>query len=286
MEKNQIQFGQWEVACFPDDGARISILKYNGFDLLTGPPSVFRSPSSDYGEYELRPVYGYDDCFPSVSACTHPTKGFSIRDHGDVCWQKWQVETQKNQLICKTGLYQEKIKFIRRMIFEKNSLDWKFEIINNSSECFEFLHVVHPLMPLKEIAWINLPEFENIYEEAHSRTLKVNSSEKLNEHLLNINSGDFEMLFLNKTNDGNLTIQFKNNLKLNMLWDSRQFPTLGIWWNNNGYPVENGIKRNECAFEPVPGNNSNLLSTYKEGKYLSVLSKQTFQWTFQWKIID
>ena len=57
-------FGTWHIQCIPEDGARISILKYDGYDLFTGNPSAFKPPEKFIGEFETRPVYGYDDCFP------------------------------------------------------------------------------------------------------------------------------------------------------------------------------------------------------------------------------
>ncbi|NQT91889.1 MAG: hypothetical protein HQ559_03940, partial [Lentisphaerae bacterium] len=64
--------GKWEVECVAGDGGRISRLSFAGRDLLTGPPADFRPPTLDYGTYEERPVYGYDDCLPTVVACEYP----------------------------------------------------------------------------------------------------------------------------------------------------------------------------------------------------------------------
>jgi hypothetical protein len=77
-------FGNWHVECLPEDGARISVLKYFGNDLLTPKTSCFKKPEKDYGEFELRPVYGYDDCFPTVDKCSYPEGNFECRDHGEL----------------------------------------------------------------------------------------------------------------------------------------------------------------------------------------------------------
>ncbi len=45
----------------PDDGARIGRLSYKGMDLLTTPLEQKQVPAKDYGKFETRPVYGYDD---------------------------------------------------------------------------------------------------------------------------------------------------------------------------------------------------------------------------------
>jgi len=86
MNKNSFRFKHWFVRYAPSDGGRIGILRYKGIDLLTTAPDCFKPPLEDFGAYELRPVYGYDDCFPSVSACRYPGLTWEVPDHGEVCW--------------------------------------------------------------------------------------------------------------------------------------------------------------------------------------------------------
>ena len=69
MDEVMLQTGNWHVSCLPKDGGRLKKLSYAGHNLLTGKPMVFRPPSENYGRYETRPVYGYDDCFPTVDVC-------------------------------------------------------------------------------------------------------------------------------------------------------------------------------------------------------------------------
>ena len=70
--KQKAQFGPWLVEFTLKDGGRLDRLTYNNINLLTVEPDKFQPPQSDYGEYETRPVYGYDDCFPSVETCKFP----------------------------------------------------------------------------------------------------------------------------------------------------------------------------------------------------------------------
>jgi hypothetical protein len=69
-----------------------------------------------------------------------------------------------------------------------------------------------------------------------------------------------------------------------MSFDNKIFPTVGIWWNNGGYPREEGLKRIECAFEPIPGTCSNLSKSIKDGYYLSVEAGKSFCWEIGWTI--
>ncbi len=98
--KKAVKFGRWMIEYDLDNGARLNRLCFDKFDLLTTNPENFRPPSEDYGEYETRPVFGYDDCFPSVDQCNYPGMDWKIPDHGELCWLKWNVEAQGNRLIC------------------------------------------------------------------------------------------------------------------------------------------------------------------------------------------
>ena len=116
MDTVEFQCGNWQLQCLPDDGARISKLRFSGLDLLTARPDNFRPPSVDYSKYEIRPVYGYDDCFPTVDACKSPIDDSDIADHGHLCWLPWQVETSGNSLHCEVVEETLNIQFSRTLV--------------------------------------------------------------------------------------------------------------------------------------------------------------------------
>ncbi len=91
MKREIFQFDKWLVEYTKEDGARLNRLSFDNHDLMTIEPELFHPPSTDYGEYETRPVYGYDDCFPSVDVCEFPGKEWNIPDHGELCWLGWDV---------------------------------------------------------------------------------------------------------------------------------------------------------------------------------------------------
>jgi hypothetical protein len=284
MKTVSVNYGKWDIKCIPDDGARISVLRYAGYDLLTKAPADFKPPSADYGEFEKRPVYGYDDCFPTVDACTHPTGNYQIRDHGQLCWLKWHVTSVDGRLICSADCDMPKIRFTRTLETGKDEINWKFNILNDSGGPIEFLMVVHPLMPLHEISCIMVPAFRSAALEGSSEKLNINNPSELNEFLLNSVKGSFVMLYLYDVNEGKVMLGFRNGVSLLMEYDPALFPTLGIWWNNSGYPDEEELRRSECAFEPISGINSNLEETYRNGRYLKLGAADTFDWNIRWRI--
>lgn len=270
----------------PVDGARISVLKYEDCDLLTPEPVLFKPPEKFYGEYETRPVYGYDDCFPTVDPCIYPEDIFRCRDHGDLCWDKWIVEKDCNVLICSVSCANPAADFKRTMVFIGNELSWRFEVRNLSYKKLPFLHVMHALMPLENIEFVKLPGHSNLIDEINMTVNGLLLPDQLADHLIGIPQDKYEMLLLKDIKEGLVTLGFKSGLTLDISFDISWFPTLGIWWNNYGYPEEDGLRRTECAFEPIPGTSSDLSRSYSDGTYLSVAPGETLSWKISWIITD
>jgi hypothetical protein len=278
------QFGPWTVEFSPEDGGRLDRLAYEDIELLTVQPIRFHAPQTDYGEYETRPVYGYDDCFPSVEECEFPGTDWKIPDHGEVCWLPWEVKEERNRLIFSVKSRKLPVKLSREMNFERDGLLWSFTVENFGEKMIPFQHVMHPLMPLKNITNINLPEFESVYDAINNKVLDLNKPEQVVQFLLSRPTGTTHMLFLRNVNEGSMSWQYLNRLQVDGGFSKDFFPSVGIWWNNDKYPGENGCRRNECAFEPVPGMNSVLSDAYAAGKSLKVDPGENFNWQIIWKI--
>jgi hypothetical protein len=283
MDVLKAEFEKWQVHYAPDDGARILALNYAGHKLLTSEPAVFRPPERSYGEFETRPVFGYDDCFPTVDRCTYPGNDFECRDHGQLCWQKWETEISKNGLRFSADCRQPAVRFKRILTFEGDRLTWRFEASALSGKRSVFLHVMHALLPLREIAALELPDCATIYDEIKSVDPGLKSSAESGECLLAFRPGSFSMLLLRNIIDGFVKLRFINGLTLSIRFDQKLFPTLGIWWNNDGYP-EGGITRAECAFEPIPGTCSDLSKSFRDGVYLSVEPGKPMAWEITWTV--
>ncbi|MGA9405742.1 MAG: hypothetical protein WBW71_01290, partial [Bacteroidota bacterium] len=192
--KEKFEFGPWLVEFTPEDGARLDRLSYNHYDLITTSPESFRKPSSDYGEYENRPVYGYDDCFPSVETCPFPGLQWKIPDHGEVCWLKWDFERDGNTLRFFTKSKVLPVHFKREMIFSESGITWNFEVYNRGNEQLPFQHVMHPLMKLTEIADVHFPSFQTAYNKSRDENLKLKNPKDIQEYLRKQPKGTANML--------------------------------------------------------------------------------------------
>lgn len=282
--KKKFRNNKWTVVYTPEDGARIDRLNFDGFDLLTTEPEKFKLPETDFGQFETRPVYGYDDCFPSVDYSIYPGLDWNIPDHGELCWLKWQVDETKDRLIFSVRSKVLPVIFKREMHFADDVLSWNFHVINEGQETLPFLHVMHPLMPLREVEKFDLPAFGPVFDERQQKYLNFTKPDEIENFLLNQPAGTEQMLFLQQVHNGEMSLTFKNGLKCVITFPVKIFPTIGIWWNNLGYPDEDGCRRIECAFEPTPGPTSVLADVYKTGTCLSVMPGQSISWQIDWKM--
>jgi len=285
MEEVEIKTARWRTVCLPADGGRIKSLTYAGRDLLTREPADFKAPTEDYGLYETRPVYGYDDCFPSVEPCVYPGRNINIPDHGELCWLPWQVEKDGNNLVCSTKSSLLPVTFTRRLDFNENSLSWHFDINNEGDRELPLLHVMHGLMPLNDISAIELPDCRQVWDESNRDLANVDSG-SVGKYLLGLQPPSVRMLFLYQIEAGKIKLHFRKGPELRVEFDKSLFPTLGIWWNNSAYPDEDGCRRTECAFEPIPGPDSNLADCHKKGEFLLVEPGRSLKWSVKWSILE
>ncbi len=258
MSLEQVRLGRWEIVGDVADGARIACLRHAGHDLLTGPPARFHPPRADYGRYETRPVYGYDDCFPTVDACG------PWPDHGELCWLPWTGTLTD----CTVTSRLAPLRFRRRLEFAPGHLRWHFTTRNDGPAPWPVQHVMHPLMPLAEIAALELPS-----GTAHD-------GRQVARELLALPAGQARMLYLPGIAEGVVRLGYRGGPQLTVRFPTGLFPTLGIWWNHRGYPAEPGLQRSECAFEPVPGPDSTLT----HGTTMTVPAGGELSWRIDWEI--
>ena len=280
--KQEARFGPWRIVFSPEDGARLNCLAYENTELLTAEPQNFHPPQNDYGAYEKRPVFGYDDCFPTVDSCIFPSSDWHIPDHGELCWLPWQIKKESNHLMFSVTSKNMPVKFFRSMRFDQNNLTWNFKVINNTEKYLPFLHVMHPLMPLDEIADVRLPQFKSVYDEIAQKTVFFADAEAMQNFLFSRSYGTSNMLILREIDEGRINWEYKSGLRLEVLFSKKLFPSIGIWWNNHGYPDEDNCRRIECAFEPIPALESNLANAYQSEKCLGILSGKSLSWQIRW----
>ena len=278
------QYGSWEISFDASDGGRIESLSYEGVPLLTVRKEEIRLPLGDYGQYETRPAYGYDDCFPTVDPALYPQTTWEIPDHGELCWLPWEVEEMEKGLLFSVKSRFLPVRFNRILNFSSDRLTWRFEVLHFGDQPLPFQHVMHALLPLGQVKDIYLPSFTTAWDDIHQEKMPFSSPEEMKKFLLSSPEGTYYMIFLRDIEEGRVSWQYQEGLKVDMIFDKTRFPSVGIWWNRQGYPDEDHARRNECAFEPTPGYNSNLADPLNERVLLEARPEASVEWSIYWNI--
>lgn len=281
------QFGRWRVGYAAEDGARLTSLSFDDLSLLAGAPRDFRAPTRDYGKYETRPVYGYDDCFPTVDACSYPSPlgrgGWSVPDHGELCWLPWTVKVAQDELHFEVESKALPLRFVRVMRFTASGIEWRFEIKNEGEEALPFMHVMHALLPLENVARVELPAFSEVMDEVRGMVVTFRDVTEVAEALSRMRL-EAEMFLLRGVKQGQYVVRFRSGQTLRVTYPAEVFPTLGIWWNHEGHPDEDGLRRMECALEPIAGRWSSLEKSLAEGDVQMAEPGRSTEWTIRWEI--
>lgn len=271
----------------PQDGARLSCLQFNGRNLLTPRPSAFKPPSSDYGAYETRPVYGYDDCWPTVSPSVYPGINRIAPDHGELYRLPWSVDTANGGLCCETRSKVLPARITRALFPSQRTLTWQFAVENEGNLPIYFQHIMHPLMPLDEVECLALPVFEAAWDTRSNSPLpELTTPGQVIDYLLQRPPNTASMLLLRGLKENAFSLRFCKGPALRVRFPMDSFNTLGIWWNRDGYPDEHGCRRNECAFEPIPGPTSCLEDAVAQGTALVAPGRNKTAWTITWDILS
>jgi hypothetical protein len=281
-----VQCGDWQAACEPEDGARLTRLCWRGVSLLTAAPPAFRPPAADYGRYETRPVFGYDDCFPTVNASVWPD-GTEIPDHGELCWLPAAAD-QPDACTLRASFRsrQQPLCLERTLRFRGRTLAWNFRVRNDGDRTLACLHVMHALLPVDEVRVRRLPPFARCVSEEPDGRLVPDRSRMPGEVIRRLEEtrGAARMLLLQGIRKGHFDLVV-GGLPLTVTFPRSRFPTLGIWWNIGGYPDEAGLRRRECAFEPIPGSSSALDACCRDrSATLRIPPRSTRAWTVGWRI--
>jgi len=175
--------------------------------------------------------------------------------------------------------------FVREMIFAQANLEWHFSVLNYGEKALPFQHVMHPLMQPDHIKTIVFPEYESIHDERDRQESSISTS-SLWQTLRSMPQGSVAMLLLSGINSGAVTIDFESGIRLRIVFDRQMFQTLGIWWNYCAYPDEDGCRRRECAFEPIPGITGSLADDYENGSCPVVHPREAVSWKVMWNMED
>ena len=281
FEGIRVHTGVVELTLIPELGGKISSLR----DTRTDREWLWRHPRYPYKRVPHGSSYiaeadtgGWDECFPSVAACSYPSepwRGVAIQDHGELWSQAADFEiieqADKVTLFNRWQGVALPYTFARKISIHENSacLHIDYEVENQSDHPINYVWCIHPLLAIE-------PGME-LFLSASSRlhvagTIPANISPSM-ENL----QYPFEVPGLNfpslpessaacaikiwsdplPSGEAWATLHAYDG-EFRMKWDADLLPQIAVWMNFGAWAADGGTPYYNLGLEPCIGAQDSL----------------------------
>jgi len=275
-----IHSGECTVTILPQFGGKIASIKVGSNELLQRPlaPITTRTQTMAFDESDDS---GWDECLPSVAACTVETRGGTakIPDHGDLWRVKWEKQGTTdegnsggsvNSLTLFGKCFSLPLEVERRAELREIERGWRLQLNYRVRNCGKYsvpwAWAAHPLFAVQKGDRIVLPESIHTVriEGSGGGRLKGDSAAWPKANLtaggttdLSVveapDSGVGDKLFagpLGKEQNWCALERESIGLRVRVQFDPEATPYLGLWICYGGWPEKPGPKQVCVALEP------------------------------------
>lgn len=302
------------VAIVPALGGKIAALELGGRQWLwTSDVIAWAAPVDGASYVETADTGGYDECFPTVGACTLPDDvpgygGLALPDHGEL-WSArpsllvatgddgrgpWQRAT------CTWEGRRMPYRFTRVVELDSSgTVTMRYAATNLGAVALPFLWSSHPLLPLTDETRLLLPAGSRtrVWAEhrvelggpgAEFRWPQVATGKKT----LDFSRPDAVArryackLFLDLAPEPVTLAIEEGDARLEVTVDGREVPHMGLWLNRGGWtPFDDGTAYHNLAFEPCIGAGDDLSAGLGDRwqSAASLAPDETRTWTLAWR---
>lgn len=177
---------------------------------------------------------GWDECFPSVSACFYPSgpwRGTKVPDHGELWGVPWEVlERTDREIAMAASCVRFPIGFMRRIALTETGLRLDYRAENPTPFDFAFVWCAHPLLAIRPGMELALPGDVRLKTYGRDLGQPCELPDRLPgpEAQLAIKAfGTSPAASWAAVRDG--------DAELKMSWDPASVTHLGIWLNAGGW---------------------------------------------------
>jgi hypothetical protein len=216
---------------------------------LLHPPIHTYNTATDTSGFEFSDAGGWDECLPSVAACSF--QGVEVSDHGDVWRRPWHASLRDKTLLAEVNTLTAPLRFSRRISLDGSTMHLRYSVTNAGSHGADFLWSAHPLFQVEEGDRILLPEsVDEVRVESSSvkhlaragscswPVAEVEDSRHLDLSTVGPRDGiTFHKLFAGPLTTGWCGL-YRAQLKLGivMRFDPGQTPFAGLWICQGAWP--------------------------------------------------
>ncbi|HJU73627.1 MAG TPA: hypothetical protein VJ717_07760 [Gemmatimonadaceae bacterium] len=305
----ELRGGDNRVRVIPALGGRIIYLELAGRQWLwTNDDIPFAPPVAGTSYVETADSGGYDECFPTVGACRLPSwvkayGGFELPGHGEL-WQQTPVvnveQYEGTQAIVSTWVGTKiPYAFTRRILMTADgAIVMDYAVRNDGRDRMPFIWSSHPLFALTPQTHLILPEGARVRVYAtHGIALGTTRTEHkwpfvrtgalqadLSHPALVAKQYACKVFLDMPHGQGRAAIR-EGMDQLEVTFDTREVPHLGLWINRNGWtPFKRGKPYCNVALEPCLGAPDTLTEALGDWKGAHwVEPGGTKQWRLTWR---
>ncbi|WLT31610.1 hypothetical protein [Geothrix sp. PMB-07] len=260
---------QLSVRLRPGQGAKLCSLldRRTGRDWLIPsqlPGGVYLQPTcgDDFSRFDTS---GFDDCFPTVSACKAPGMDIQWPDHGELWSRPWEVTREGASLLARIDGQAWPYTFSRRVSLEGDTLCLDYTLDNRADRPFPNLWSAHPLLKVSPgmklwlpgspgSAFLNAPSDPAFGSHGEARPWPellpgVDFSTVQPRSL-----GRAVKVFFPRVQEGTCGIlEPQSGEALTFTWNQAELPHLGLWLCYGGWPDDGRPGHLTVALEPCTG---------------------------------
>lgn len=223
---------------------------------------------------------GWDEILPSVSPC-NLANGQQIPDHGDVVrLPAIAHHIGTNHCRLTTDLTSLPLRFTREIRIEGARLTLRYSLMSSADHDISWLWAMHPLFqvePGTSLIGINASDFPDT--DAHHRFANCYTN------LPDTRTETFEpfacKLFSHACQVERIALQHPDGSKLELSWNPREIPYLGIWLNLGAWSGCGSPPYFNLGIEPTTSPHDSLATAIQANQALILRAGETKNWSLQ-----
>jgi galactose mutarotase-like enzyme len=276
-----IAAGLCSLTLLPKFGAKIASLRVHRHELLQQPLAPI-APRTHSMTFDAGDASGWDECLPSVAACTVPTPAGDalVPDHGDLWRVAWDTigkphasDVSGQAISLAAQCFSLPLRLYRDLELRETTHGWQlnldYRLSNTGDTAVPWSWAAHPLFTVELGDRILLPDsVQSLRLEGSAGARLGQSGDMVNWPIANLASGGAtdlqlaqppgsgigEKLFagpLGATEGWCVLHRPSVGLRLRVRFDPDKTPYLGLWICYGGWPGRPGPKQVCVAMEPA-----------------------------------
>jgi galactose mutarotase-like enzyme len=263
----------------PDYGARVTALTDRATGrqwLVTGGQSRQNGEDTVYGADE---AVGWDECFPTVLACSHPGWDHPLRDHGALWGRPWATDTATADCV-ETRFETPGFRFIRRLALAGAAVWADYQVTNLGTAPLPYLWSQHCLLATNPGDRIILTGHENL--RANGEAFLWPNHPRRDLGRVGAKDEGFALKAYSETpQPASAAVTGPEG---GLRFDLQGLPAFGLWLCYGGWPAGDPV--HQVALEPTTAAADHLAAADALGQARWLGAKKTHTWSVRMTMTD